>query len=276
MSNEQISNRAAKAGRAAVEKKAQALKTLQIEYVEIDSIKPNSYNPNRQSERDFELLCRSIREDGFTQPIVVQRQTREIVDGEHRWRAARHCGLKEIPVAFTDMTMEQMRIATLRHNRARGSEDLELASQVLRDLREVGALEWAADSLMMTDDQLERLMNEVKAPDDLAGDDFSTAWVPTKSAVVAAASADPNREAVTMTPAAKAIFEKKEVELAQAKTEADRVKIEFSMRQDTYRLALQFTGEDAALVRQAFEPSPAAKLLEYCKAKLAAQAPPKE
>ena len=70
-------------GRAAIEKKNRVLEELSIEYAPIDSIKPNDYNPNRQSEHDFELLVRSMREDGFTQPIIAQSGTRVIFSGEH-------------------------------------------------------------------------------------------------------------------------------------------------------------------------------------------------
>src|SRR3954464_7927057 len=74
-------------GRAKLEKKNNVLTRLQIEYVPYDSIHPNTYNPNRQSDHDFELLLASITEDGFDQPILVHRESREIIDGEHRWRA---------------------------------------------------------------------------------------------------------------------------------------------------------------------------------------------
>ena len=37
-------------GRAAVEKKNEVLKKLKVEYVSVTDIKPNVYNPNRQSE----------------------------------------------------------------------------------------------------------------------------------------------------------------------------------------------------------------------------------
>ena len=125
-------------GRREVAKKANALETLKVEYLPVGVLCPNSYNPNRQSEADFELLLRSIREDGFTQPIVALREGNVIVDGEHRWRAARKLGMAEVPVVLVDMTLEQMRIATLRHNRARGSEDIELSTELLRDLRGLG------------------------------------------------------------------------------------------------------------------------------------------
>ena len=60
-------------GRKVIEKTNLRLETLTIEYLASSEITPNTYNPNRQSEHDFELLCKSMREDGFTQPIIVQR-----------------------------------------------------------------------------------------------------------------------------------------------------------------------------------------------------------
>ena len=156
-----------KKGRKEIAKRTNALERLVIEYVSVASIRPNSYNPNQQSDHEFELLVRSIDEDGFTQPIVCQQATREFVDGEHRWTAAivhhylRKNGLEisttncreardrrfevldaslEIPVVFVDMSVEQMRIATLRHNKARGSHDIELEAAVLRDLQQLGGL----------------------------------------------------------------------------------------------------------------------------------------
>lgn len=140
-----VSAAAVKKSKIAIADRAHALERLKIEYVSTDMLKPNTYNPNRQSAHDFELLLRSITEDGFTQPIITLPDL-TIVDGEHRWRAARHLELKQVPIVKVDMTPEQMRIATLRHNRARGSEDITLAAEVLRDLRELGALDWATES----------------------------------------------------------------------------------------------------------------------------------
>ena len=35
------------------------------------SVRPNAYNPNRQSDDEFLMLCKSIVEDGFTDAIIV-------------------------------------------------------------------------------------------------------------------------------------------------------------------------------------------------------------
>lgn len=155
-----------------IEKHIHTLEHMDVVYVPIDDIIPNNYNPNRQSDQDFELLCRSIEEDGFTQPILVNKSIvikgedgKErwcIVDGEHRWRALQILGRTEAPIVFSDMTLEQAMISTLRHNRARGSEDINKAADVIRELDQMGALEHAADSLMM--DQVELDMFTTSIP----------------------------------------------------------------------------------------------------------------
>lgn len=264
---EQIKTRAVNKGKAEVEKKARALARMKIEYVPIDSVKPNSYNPNRQDDREFELLKQSMREDGFTAPIVVQADTKEIVDGEHRWRAARDIGITEIPVVFTQMTLEQMRISTLRHNRAVGSEDVDLATDLLRDLRELGALDWAQEALGLDDDQLQKLIDDVKAPDDLAGEEYSQAWVPTKNAD-GLESRDPEKEAIAFTPAAAVAQKEFQQKLSKAKTEEERVQIEFAQRAESYRLTVVFTDADAELAKRVLgTQNQAARILELCKAR---------
>jgi ParB-like chromosome segregation protein Spo0J len=144
-----------------VDKNIITLEKLKIVQVPLVDILPNDYNPNRQSDRDFELLCRSIEEDGFTQPILVHEKTNQIVDGEHRWRACKVLGFETVPVVYVNMTKEQMMISTLRHNRARGSENINMAADVLRDLQRLGALDHAADSLLLDDIELQVMLEDI-------------------------------------------------------------------------------------------------------------------
>lgn len=257
-------------GRTAIEKKNQVLERLAIEYVPIESIQPNSYNPNRQSEHDFELLVKSMSEDGFTQPIVCHKPTRQIVDGEHRWRAAQKLGYTAIPVVFVEMTPEQMRIATLRHNRARGSEDIELTAQVLRDLQSLGALDWAQDSLLLDDVELNRLLEDFPAPEALAAAEYSSAWEPAdkldgqKETTQIRTGGEAGHTIVqAMTPAALEARRDEERRLQQAKTEEERqiVKRESVL----YRVSLVFAGEEASVVQAVLGEQPAEKLLTLCK-----------
>lgn len=269
MTEQQVTKAAQRKGAGKVERKAQALERLRVEYVEIDEVKPNSYNPNRQAEQDFTLLKRSITEDGFTQPIVAHRDTKVIVDGEHRWRAARDLGMQRVPVVFVDMSDEQMRIATLRHNRARGSEDVELGAQLLRDLRELGALDWAADSLGLDEKELTLMLNDLPVPELLAGEEYGEAWTPTKAASENLTKNTP-AERVDMTPAAVIRAEEQKKLVAAATTAPERQKLEMASRSQSYRVVIVFKGDEAAQVRAALEPRPAVALLELCRAATAA------
>lgn len=275
-----VTEKIIKKGKKEIEKKNVSLQELAIEYVSIDSIKPNNYNPNRQSEHDFELLVKSMEEDGFTQPIIVQKATKMIVDGEHRWRAATVLGYKEIPVVFVDMTPEQMRIATLRHNRARGSEDLELSVQVLRDLQELGALDWAQDSLMLSDEEVNRLLEDIPVPEALANDDYSQSWEPselsdednqftnTTSRQVDGTTHGGEMITAASTKAVETIKERQAL-IQIAKNEEERE----MARQQTklYRVSLIFANEEAEIIEKVLGKEPALKLLELCKKELSTE-----
>lgn len=254
-----------KLGRKAVEKNISTLKTLKVDYVSPETIYPNAYNPNRQTERDFELLLSSMTEDGFTQPILVHRATREIVDGEHRWRAAQRLGLKEIPVVFVDMTMEQMRISTLRHNRARGSEDIELTIEILKDLRALGALEHAVDSLGMSEKELSALIEDLPAPEAQASSEFSAAWLPAVEITPTVAEVDAKKRTITSASESRNRMQKIiDLKSDTANSELERQNI---LREDmTGRtITAVFNPEQAALVVEVLGPNPAAKLLQLAR-----------
>jgi ParB/RepB/Spo0J family partition protein len=270
-----VQDKIARRGLHSVEKRAVRLTRLTVEYVPIDTIKPNTYNPNRQDPETLELLIKSITEDGFTQPIIAHAESRQIVDGEHRWRAARKMGMTEIPVTFVSMTDEQMRIATLRHNRARGSEDIELSTEVLRDLKELGALEWAADSLMYTDAELNDLLDVIPAPEALAGEEFSEAWTPEAgqktdtqqdASTHAITQKDSNGSVATTAMTRRALDAARERDEAvkAATTERERHQIQTSMARP-FRLQFTFTGDEADLVNAVLGDEPAEALLDICR-----------
>lgn len=250
-------------GKKAIEKRNQVLTQLKIEYVPIMNLKPNTYNPNRQSEHDFELLCHSMQEDGFTQPIIAQKNC-EIVDGEHRWRAAQVLGFKEIPVVFVDMTVEQMKIATLRHNRARGTEDYELSAKVLKDLQELGALSWAQDSLMLSDEDVNRMLDDAKAVD-LAAETFSNAWEPdsTSQADMTIKAVEDGNLTRASTSGALQVLHQRENALKNAKNDQEREMIRRDA--DIYRISLVFTGDEAKTVRATLGDRPAETLVAICR-----------
>lgn len=246
-----------------VKKNNVVLGELKIEYVPIESLKPNSYNPNRQNEQQFELLMRSMEEDGFTQPVIVNSKDLTIVDGEHRWRAALSIGMKEIPVVKVQMNPEQMRIATLRHNRARGEEDMELAADVLKDLAKMGAIDFAADSLMLDQSELDKMLLEINEPDNLNLPEFDAALDPFKSKDEKGNEILKNsHEVVSSTEEASNAQRAQRKALDKAKNQEEV----FAAQKDlsVFKLTLSFTGEEADIMKKALGINPAEAILELC------------
>ncbi len=271
---EKVSEKIKKKGRKTVDKKNKVLESLDIQYINVNDIHPNEWNPNRQSEHDFELLLKSMREDGFTQPVVAIKTSDghvKIVDGEHRWRAAHTLGFEEIPVVITPMTEEQAKIATLRHNRARGSEDVDLTAELLRDLEKLGALDWAQDSLMMDDTEIQKMLEDIPAPEALAADEYTEAWEPGEMSGAQEDAGTATREiqgatGVTVAAASIASIERqreREKQIAEAKTAEERQALKKD--NDIFRLYLTFTGDEATLVKQILGEQAAEKLIEMCK-----------
>lgn len=88
----------------------------QSKTVRVELLDPNGWNPNEQDDETFLKEKTSIRRFGFVVPIIVRPSGKrfEIIDGEHRWRAAIELGLTEIPVhdigPIPDYEAEQLTI----------------------------------------------------------------------------------------------------------------------------------------------------------------------
>ena len=81
---------------------------MKIEIADINSIKPYENNPRKLSEKAIEKVAMSLKEYGFRQPIVVDKD-RIIVAGHTRFRASKKLGLKQVPVSIIDnLTPEQI------------------------------------------------------------------------------------------------------------------------------------------------------------------------
>lgn len=82
----------------------------------IDEIRPYENNP-RVNDGAVGAVAESIREFGFQQPIVVDRDG-VIIAGHTRYKAARKLGMTEVPVVVADnLTDEQVRAYRLADNK---------------------------------------------------------------------------------------------------------------------------------------------------------------
>lgn len=107
-----------------------------VQWVPLDRVFANDYNPNKVAPPEMKLLELSIDADGYTQPIVAHNEGERhvVIDGYHRNRVGReskiirarikgYLPLVEIRAEQTDA--EKRMASTIRHNRARGKHGVE-------------------------------------------------------------------------------------------------------------------------------------------------------
>jgi len=154
------------------------LAEFKVELVDIDFLRPNAWNPNRQTADEMGKLKRSITENGFSQPVVCSPDG-EIIDGFHRWKACKELGFKRIPVVKSDLSEFQRKMATIQFNEARGNEDMELLGSMMKDFEALGMGNIVKEQLLLDDEGFQRLMDyEGTLLDQFPGDEPSKAWEP--------------------------------------------------------------------------------------------------
>lgn len=221
------------------------LDQLKIEWVPIDEVSPNAYNPNKMTWQDHQLLKTSLLEDGWTQPIVTL-PNKTIVDGEQRWTTAQveitPADIQEIidhmesrkasgqpesasilkrlhqskerleqaiseglppciasitgglvPITTIDLGDEAHQIlSTIRHNRARGSHQVDAMAGLTKDLVSLGLdIDDLEKRLGMDDEEIQRMLAMTTEAEALLADipNFSQAWQPVH--IAQAAQEDP-------------------------------------------------------------------------------------
>lgn len=159
-------------------------------WIEGEAVEANDHNPNRVAPTEMRLLEHSIREDGYTQPIVAWRREAafEVVDGFHRNRVGKEVddirqrvrGYLPLVVINDHRTDKPDRMAaTIRHNRARGKHQVALMSDIVQELaRRNWSSERIAKELGMDADEVLRLKQISGLAELFADRAFSEAWEP--------------------------------------------------------------------------------------------------
>jgi len=107
----------------------------------IESLIPYDNNPRTHSEEQINQLVASMVEFGFTNPILVDRDTREIIAGHGRLMAARKLGLREVPViALSHLNEAKRRKLIIADNQLalNAGWDMELLATEISALNEMG------------------------------------------------------------------------------------------------------------------------------------------
>lgn len=155
--------------------------------VPMDKVTANDYNPNSVAPPEMALLETSIWEDGYTQPIVTVHDKENdmyiVVDGFHRFLTmtnserirTREKGM--LPCVVLDKEIGDRMASTIRHNRARGSHNIELMSTIVSELVEMGKGDrWICNHIGMSADELLRMKQITGLASLFQNKSFSDSW----------------------------------------------------------------------------------------------------
>ncbi|SHI65648.1 ParB N-terminal domain-containing protein [Aquimarina spongiae] len=158
----------------------------EVFWIAINSISPNSYNPNKMATPEKRLLLRSMLDHGITQPLLVapeKNQRYELIDGYHRWRVIktnkelRNRLNHKVPVVILNTSDKNQIVAAIRHNRARGRHQIGEIGEVVKTLSNSG---WSSrkimDALGMEADEVLRLKQFKGLGELFKDEDYSPSW----------------------------------------------------------------------------------------------------
>lgn len=162
---------------------------LNVQLVPADEVTGNDYNPNHVAPPEMKLLKLSIKKDGVTMPVVVcdtpenKEHPYTVVDGFHRTTVIQHD--KEInsslygyvPVSRLNKSLEDRITATVRHNMARGTHQVELSAKLVTLLKKHN---WTnariGKELGMDADEVLRLKQITGLAEAFKDEEFSKSW----------------------------------------------------------------------------------------------------
>lgn len=110
---------------------------IQIVYKKIGDLKPYKKNAKKHPKEQVERIANSIKEFGFTQPVIIDKDNC-VVAGHGRILGAKKAGLKTIPtVKLESLTEEQIKAYRLVDNKTNESDwDFSLLDEELGILAE--------------------------------------------------------------------------------------------------------------------------------------------
>lgn len=145
---------------------------MNIEQRPIGSVRPYEKNAKEHPKKQVEQIADSIREFGFNQPIVVDKEG-VIIVGHGRLKAAELLDLETVPVVEVDITEEKAKAYRLADNKLNESDwDMDLVIAELKELSlpMLDLTGFSRDLVLDTDDNDDVVPAAPKKPRSKLGD----------------------------------------------------------------------------------------------------------
>ncbi len=108
---------------------------MNVKTVKITSLKPHPRNPRQHPEGALNKLVKSIKEFGWTNPVLVSKDG-YVLAGHARLKAAEKAGLTEVPVIYLDLEGAKADAYLIADNKIQELTDWDLPAlkDILQDL----------------------------------------------------------------------------------------------------------------------------------------------
>ena len=151
-------------------------KVMDVKNIPIKEIVPYAKNAKKHDKRQIDNVAESIRQYGFVQPVVIDRDG-VIVIGHCRVLAAKKLGMEAVPcVCVDDLTPEQVNALRLVDNKTNESDwDMDLLSMELPEI-DLSAFDFDwdfqdTDETELTNEEREQEFKERMERGELSDDD---------------------------------------------------------------------------------------------------------
>lgn len=107
-----------------------------VQEININELNPAPYNPRVHLEPGmpkYEKIKRSIDELGYVEPIVWNKQTGNVVDGNQRLTVLKSLGYETVPCSVIDLDENKEKLLNVALNKIDGRWDYDKLEKVLRE-----------------------------------------------------------------------------------------------------------------------------------------------
>jgi len=137
---------------------------MKVQKIDIDKLKPHPKNPRIHPDSAIEKLERSIKEFGWTNPILVSKDG-YILAGHARLKAAKKAGLEEVPVIYLPLEGAKAEAYLIADNRLQDETDWDY--EKLEDLlQELDTGEFDLELTGFDMDEIDSMLFDINDMDD--------------------------------------------------------------------------------------------------------------
>jgi len=98
------------------------MNNIEVKVMRVDELRPHPKNPRKHKAKGIDKLVRSIKEFGWTNPVLVSEEG-YVLAGHARLKAARKAGIKEVPVIVLPLSGEKAEAYMIADNRLQDDSD---------------------------------------------------------------------------------------------------------------------------------------------------------